>query len=59
MVSTYSYSWNKKKLLAPRVHTALSERKLTSIASKSEVRAPPAEPVIQVLYRLSSVSEAL
>ena len=43
------YDLNKKKLLAPRVQTHLSERKLTSIASKSLFEAPPAEPVIQDL----------
>jgi len=46
-------------LFAPNTQTALSDKKLTSIASKEEVLAPPAEPVIQVLYLLSSASEAL
>ena len=46
---TYSYPLKIKKLFAPSVHKALSDKKLTSIASKSLVAAPPAEPVIQVL----------
>jgi len=34
---------NNTKLLAPKVHKALSDKKCTSIASKSDVWAPPAE----------------
>jgi len=35
-------------LLAPKVHKALSDKKCTSIASKLELEAPPAEPIVFV-----------
>jgi hypothetical protein len=44
-----NYASIKKKLFAPKVQQALSDKKFTSITSLSEVLAPPAEPVIQVL----------
>ena len=59
LINMYYEFLNNTKLLAAWTHKHLSDKKFTVMLSKSEVKLPPTDPVIQDFIRLSSASEAL